>query len=319
MTGMHAILDLVAGIGVWSVVASPGQTWRHLLDVTEQVANSWREWRFGPIRLINHGIYAGLAAAAGFLVVAGLIGPDSFWPSIVVGLFILTTAALWAQFIEGSNKLLRPFGYYGAMIGALIGALLVSSLFGQDFWLTLATVAVAAPWVQGIGRLRCLVQGCCHGAVAPDELGIHYKHARSRVCQISGLSERPLHPTPLYSIIGNILIGSIALRLLLIGVSASVIVGSYLILSGLARFVEEAYRGEPQTPVLGGLKLYQWLSIVSLVAGSLFTMLPSAPADLHHAGLTPLIWLGSAFLGLVATFAMGVDWPQSSRRFSRLT
>jgi hypothetical protein len=33
----------------------------------------------------------------------------------------------------------------------------------------------------------------------------------------------------------------------------------YLILSGVLRFMEEAYRGEPQTRRLAGLPIYQWL------------------------------------------------------------
>jgi protein-S-isoprenylcysteine O-methyltransferase Ste14 len=318
LTGMHALLDIVAGIGVYAVIASPARTWRRLLGFTEHVANSWREWRFGPVRLINHGLYAGMAATVGFLIVGGLSGPNTFWTCVVVGLSMLLAAGLWAQFVEGSDKLLRPFGYYGAMMGAMIGALLANLLFGYDVWLILAALSVAAPWIQAIGRLRCLVQGCCHGAATSDDMGIRYRHSRSRVCQIAGLGGRPLHPTQLYSIICNIIIGLLVVRLLLIGVPTSAIVGSYLLLSSLARFVEEAYRGEPQTPVLGGLKLYQWLAVAGLMLGSVFTMLPSMPVDLHQIGLTPSIWLGAGALGLLATFAMGVDWPGSSRRFSRL-
>lgn len=95
------------------------------------------------------------------------------------------------------------------------------------------------------------------------------------------------------------------------------IVGVYLILAGLARFVEEAYRGEPQTAVKAGLKLYQWLAIMSVLAGVLVTMLggsPSAPApQLNWCALAA----GTGF-GLFASFALGVDFPDSNRRFARL-
>ena len=40
---------------------------------------------------------------------------------------------------------------------------------------------------------------------------------------------------------------------------------------GLGRFVEEAYRGEVQTPFLFGLRLYQWMAILSIVLGAICT------------------------------------------------
>ena len=99
--------------------------------------------------------------------------------------------------------------------------------------------------------------------------------------------------------------------------SFSLIVGMYLILTGLGRFVEEAYRGEPQTPVFGELRLYQWIAILSVVAGAALTAIPAT-------GVTPVAELswdspvaGFAF-GLFTWFALGVDFPDSNRRFARL-
>jgi hypothetical protein len=111
----------------------------------------------------------------------------------------------------------------------------------------------------------------------------------------------------------------IVLRFALIGVTSSAIVGTYLILSSLARFVEEAFRGEPQTPVYSGLKIYQWLAIGGVMLGSVFTMIPTPPVDTQQFGLTGSTWFFAGAFGLLVTFAMGVDWPDSNWRFSRLT
>src|SRR5689334_24097193 len=81
-------------------------------------------------------------------------------------------SALWAQLVEGSTKLLRPFGYYGSLAGGTIGLLLSSYFFNADFFTLIGVIALAAPWVQAFGRFRCLVQGCCHGKVADQSLGI---------------------------------------------------------------------------------------------------------------------------------------------------
>ena len=64
------------------------------------------------------------------------------------------------------------------------------------------------------------------------------------------------------------------LRLWFSGCPVSLICGVYGIGNGLSRFVEEAYRGEPQTSIVWGLRLYQWLAVGSTIIGALLTTLP---------------------------------------------
>ena len=257
-TGMHAFLDIPAGVAVYLFVLFRASIWAAFLRFFERVANSWKEWHFGATRVINHGLYAGAAACVGYLIVGFIVGPDMFWASIVIGVSIILGAGIWGQILVGSKKLLRPFGYYGAVVGAACGTAFASLLFDQSVIPLVAALSVAAPWVQAVGRFRCLIQGCCHGARTSEAHGIHYRHPKSRVLKIAKLGGEPVHPTPVYSMISNILLGFILMRLLSIGAPASFIVGCYLMLNGLARFVEEAYRGEPQTQILAGLKIYQW-------------------------------------------------------------
>ena len=98
---------------------------------------------------------------------------------------------------------------------------------------------------------------------------------------------------------------------------ASMIVGFYLILTGLTRFVEEHHRGEPQTKVHAGLHSYQWLCVAMFAAGAICTCLPS-PLALPADAAPPSAWLVSLAVGLIYAFAMGVDLPASNRRFSLL-
>jgi prolipoprotein diacylglyceryltransferase len=184
--------------------------------------------------------------------------------------------------------------------------------------LLLAALALAIPWAQAIGRLRCLVQGCCHGSEAPEALGIVYLREKSRVLTLGNLGRVPLHPTPLYSILANVVIGSLLLRLWSLGASLSIVVGSYLILTGVSRFVEESYRGEPQTPIVGGLRIYQWLAIVSFVSGAIVTTLPAAAEPRWSPWLDVSVPVTALLFGACAGFAMGVDFPGSARRFARL-
>ena len=81
--------------------------------------------------------------------------------------------------------------------------------------------------------------------------------------------------------------------------------------------MEEAWRGEPQTPICSGLRLYQWTAIASVALGALMTALGSsdtAPSpQFASSSLLP-----SATFGLLVACAMGVDFPNSKWRFSRL-
>jgi protein-S-isoprenylcysteine O-methyltransferase Ste14 len=316
-TSMHALLDVVAAVLLFVPLRDPDSTWERLRDTAERIANSWREWRVGPVRILSHGLFAALAATLGFALAAMAAGPHAFPEMVLLGLCALAGAGLWAQALEGSPKLLRPFGYYGGMLGFLVGAG-VLALGGADVIPLLAAWTVAGPWVQAIGRLRCLVQGCCHGAPAAARIGIRYFHNRSRVTQIAGLTGVPLHPTPLYSILGNGVSGLVLLRLWTAGAPPSLVLGLYLIGNGLARFVEESRRGEPQTPILGGLHVYHWFALLGVLLGIGATMLGSTPPDVPFAGFDARLALTSAGFGLLAGFAMGVDFPASNRRFSRL-
>jgi prolipoprotein diacylglyceryltransferase len=208
-------------------------------------------------------------------------------------------------------------GFYGGMLGTIAGAML-APLFGVEAWTALCVICLTAPWLQAIGRVRCLVQGCCHGSPAPPEIGIRYSHPRSRVTRLAGMTGVPVHPTQLYSILWNGVIALAMFRLMTLTVPATLVCGVYLMMSGIGRFVEEAYRGEPQTPIYAGLRLYQWIAIVSVVAGGAVTTLVSAPPapQFHFHASSLLTALGC---GLTGWFISGMDFPESNRRFARLT
>ncbi len=294
-----------------------GSVWRMLRNTSEKIANSWQERVFGKIRFINHGNYVGMGAFLGIGMAGLLAGEYYAWGILVFSVVVVLFSALWAQIIEGSEKLKRPFGYYGALVGILFASMVVW-LMGLNVWLIIGVISVVMPWVQAMGRLRCLVNGCCHGDKTDNpDLGIRYHHHRSRVCGISGLKGELLHPTQLYAIIWLFFIGFILLALWNNSFPASFIFGMYLILTGIGRFVEEAYRGEVQTPVFGTLRLYQWTAILSVMVGMVMTIM-RVDVPTVEQGFGWEIVLSALIGGLFTFFAMGVDFPYSNARFSRL-
>jgi hypothetical protein len=325
-TGMHTIADVVAGAIFAIAILNARAIARFVIACTERLANSWREWDYGVIRVMSHGIYAALGATFGVLLVATFAGGMTR-AVILVAASTIVGAALWAQFIEGSPQLLRPYGYYGGLLGACIAI-----RFTHDPWRMLAAYAVAAPLVQAFGRLRCLVQGCCHGrrfgvgqALSLSGSGkleslpyaIRYTHPRSRVTRLAELANQPLHATQLYSILGSVVSLVILVRMWIVGAPLQWIAGTSFILAGLVRFVEEHFRGEPQTRIVGGLRIYQWLAIGSVLAGAAMMAAGNTPAP-------PPVALGMrdvaiALLTGAATYiAYGVDFPRLNTRFARL-
>lgn len=316
LTGGLGVVSTIAGAITVVAASQIEPAWSVLRWCTEQLANSWREWRSGPVRLINHGFYAGMGGFLGLWLAVVLAGPKHLAAILVAAFSAVAGAALWAQFVEGSPQLLRPYGFYGGLLGGTIGAM-AGPLFHTSAWMVLAAFSAVGAWAQALGRLRCLVQGCCHGAPASAIVGIRYVHVRSRVCRLTSWAGLPIHPTPLYSILWNGLVGLLLIRLWGLHAALSLIIGLYFILTGIGRFAEEAWRGEPQTPVFAGLRLYQWAAIGSVILGVVFSITGSgtpAPSPRFRWSVV----LPAAGFGLAVTCAMGIDFPDSDRKFSRL-
>ena len=315
-TGMHATADVVAGFAVAWGVARAEHIWEYARRWAEGVANSWREATVGPVRFLSHSAWAAVGAWLGLVLALITAGPDVLVPALALTVVSIVGGALWAQIVEGSPQLLRPYGYYGSALCAALG-FVVASLLGYDGWRLAAAFTVGGSVTQAVGRGRCLVQGCCHGKECAPWLGIRFTHPRSRVTRLSTLSGAPLHPTQVYSMGWMLVVAAVLLRLWTLHAPLPFVVGMYLVLVGLGRFVEEHLRGEPQTAVIGGLRLYQWLAAAFVITGAVVTTLPGSPAP-------PLSWPSASDLVVLALFsvlvyaAYGLDFPRLNTRFSRL-
>ncbi len=312
-SGMHSLADVLTAILIAPLLLHPQRAWQRLIQATEWIANSWQERRFGALRVINHSFYAGSAGFVHVAIMSAALAPKDAWKSFAAASAGVVGAGVWAQWVEGSSLLRRPFGFYGGQIALGLACL----LFGER-WILLGACCLAAPWMQAAGRLRCLVNGCCHGAAAVEpHSGIRVYHERSRVTRLANLRGIAIYPTQLYSILGNVFVGLVLLRLWWTACPLSLICGVYLLGNGIFRFVEEAYRGEPQTVIVLGLRFYQWMALASVAGGAAVTTLrwPSAPILVPTSqGL-----LYALAFAMVSGIAMGVDFPEANRPLARLT
>lgn len=80
-----------------------------------------------------------------------------------------------------------------------------------------------------------------------------------------------------------------------------------------------AYRGEPLTPIVQGLRLYQWFAVAMYAVGAVLPALSSASAPAPVAGAWPAAAAVGAVFFVVCGAAMSVDLPDSRVRFSRLS
>jgi len=318
LSGSHALVDVVGGCILALLCWNLDAVWKYIVRAGNRLSNSWSAMRIGPVRIISHFIWSCAGAAFGTAVVLYFGGPAILAPSIAVIATGLLCAGAWGYWLEGGTRLSRPFGYYGYLLGSLTMLVVLFWMGVAGTGALVAAFAAGAPVAQALGRLRCIVQGCCHGRTTTAVEGFQVTHACSRVTALSGLHGVRIHPTQLYSIVGNIALVILIVRLWRLGATWPIISGTYLVLSSLARFVEEQFRGEPQTPSRFGLTMYQWLAVLMFLIGL---------GVLCASGATPTSarWISwqtvavSTCMGLVTGFLMSVDFPDSKRRFSRLT
>jgi prolipoprotein diacylglyceryltransferase/protein-S-isoprenylcysteine O-methyltransferase Ste14 len=313
---LFAALNLIVFGLAWSYRA----IWLAVRSLSEWVANSRRDWLLfgGRLRIISHSVFSFATGALGATIAAHVMRNP--WAVLVAAIWAVIGAATYAQLSWGSKSLLRPFGFWGGVLGTVVGMICGNVFFHLTFAQLAIAAAIAAPFAQALGRLRCLTQGCCHGVQTDERHGIRVWQPQSRVVVLSGLGGQWILPTQTYSVLFNLALGVLLWSLwrseALGGVA---ILGAYFLLTGLERFAEDAYRGEKQTRTIGGLREPQWFAVGALLVGMVLMALPSSvPASTAALGLFPVA-ATAVLAGVLAGFAMSIDFPKSTAPFSRLS
>lgn len=317
-TGAHALVDVLGGWALGIAAWRHAPIWAGLVGAAERLSNSLAGLRIGPVRILSHAVWSWSAAFVGMLTVLVLAGPGEAGRAFALFCVATVAAGIWGHRVEAATRLSRPFGYFGFLLSAAVCLLVLWSVDAGRASALAAACAVAAPLAQAIGRMRCLVQGCCHGRPVARAAGIRVRHPLSRVTRLAGFACTAIHPTPLYSALANLIVFAILLRLWQVEAPAALIVSAYLVLTTLARFTEEQFRGEPQTPGHGGLNAYQWIAVATLPFGMAAIALPGGPVP-EAAGLSLAAIGVAAAAGTVAALAMSVDLPGSGLPFSELS
>jgi len=119
-------------------------------------------------------------------------------PSGIVFARLLHVIDQWELYRHSLSSVVGGEGLtvYGAILGAALGVWVYSRFVKMDY---LYAADIAAPGIilaQAIGRVGCLVNGCCFGELATDlPWGVIYAHSG---CYAGEFMHHPVHPTHAY-------------------------------------------------------------------------------------------------------------------------
>ena len=150
--------------------------------------------------------------------------------------------------------------FYGGLLLAVPAAWWYIRRHRLPLWTTCDLFAPGIALAQGVGRMGCLLAGCCYGSATDVAWGITFTNTLA-AANVGTPLEIALHPTQIYeavaelTVLGILLVGERRWRLF-----PGRTFWTYLLLYPTARFMIEFYRGDPRGMVFGTLPTSQFLS-----------------------------------------------------------
>jgi phosphatidylglycerol:prolipoprotein diacylglycerol transferase len=208
--------------------------------------------------------------------------------SALVGAKLLLFVVDFRRFTDHPRELLdlvRSGGvFYGGLIAAVVVALLYLRRHKLPLWTTTDVFAPGIALGHVIGRLGCLMAGCCFGreTSVPWAITFHDPAAMANAGTPLGV---PLHPTQLYEAGAE---GLILVCLLMFERRGRPFPGrtfwSYLLLYGITRFIIEFYRGDSRGMVFDALSTSQSVSLLLVpLSIVMLVVLSRRPDPTRHA------------------------------------
>lgn len=198
-------------------------------------------------------------------------GDEAFLIIGIIGISGLVGARLYSVLESPRELLANPavlisrygFTWSGALITTLVSMVLLARHFDIPMLEFMDLCSPPAALGYAIGRIGCLLSGDGdYGVPTSLPWGMSFPNG------IVPTMDR-VHPTPIYEFLSCALIAAILWRIstkaLSRGGSHGEVIGGYLILTGIARFLVEFIRINPK--VLYGLTNAQVVSLLSMVLG----------------------------------------------------
>lgn len=130
------------------------------------------------------------------LVLAAVVGG-------IVGARLFYIVGHWSYYMQNKGEILRinmeGLVFYGGLLVGLGLALLVGWFRKMRFWMTMDLAGICVPVALAIGRIGCLLNGCCYGKPTSLFWGITYPAS-------TGIGGVPRHPTQIYELVLDLIL-----------------------------------------------------------------------------------------------------------------
>jgi phosphatidylglycerol:prolipoprotein diacylglycerol transferase len=235
--------------------------------------------RVGPLTLHTYGLFVALA----FILALSMMRREFDREGIPVHLVDSLALVLMVSGIFGARIfyfLLNefdalkadPFMFFriweGGLVfyGGFLTAVLAAFIFSKKNEIAMLTLtdALAAPLLlgQAIGRIGCFFAGCCYGKMTECFLGVTFTHPESLALKFV-----KIHPTQLYSSLGDFVLFGIALFIGKKSPQKGILTAFYLLGYGVFRFFIEFLRGDDRGHFYRGFSPSQWIGFLMITAG----------------------------------------------------
>ncbi len=152
------------------------------------------------------GVKKGANLSYDTVITAALVG----LPSGVIFARLLHVIDAWEYYSQHLGEIIGGGGLtaYGGVLGAALGIWIYSRFSRFEFGYFADMVAPGIILSQAVGRVGCLLNGCCYGLETHLPWGIVYIHPES-FCPL-GVA---VHPTQVYEILWNLAVFAVLLKL----------------------------------------------------------------------------------------------------------
>ena len=181
--------------------------------------------------------------------------------SALVGAKLLLVVVEFDQFLRNPWAFVRSAGvFYGGLLLSVAVAFWYMRRHRMPLWATCDAFAPGIAVGQAVGRLGCLLAGCCYGHPTDMPWGITFTDPLA-AANVGTPLDVSLHPTQLYESIASLVILGVLLALeSRWRPFAGRTFWTYLLLYPAVRFVIEFFRGDPRGAVFDVLSTSQFVS-----------------------------------------------------------
>ena len=159
---------------------------------------------------------------------------------------------------------LGGFVFYGGMIGCISALYLYSAKSKISFGHIIQLMLPAFPLAHAFARCGCFLTGCCYGKETHSLLAVTYTDSQFAPCGVS------LIPVQIIEAVFVLMIFLILHLEASHGMRGEKMLGSYLVIYGIGRFILEFMRGDGYRGYIGVLSVSQLISVVCVLAGYAF-------------------------------------------------